>query len=55
MPLQSSGPISLSDIAQEFDNGSPYSLSEFYGVAPGIPSSGTIRMSHFYGASNTIF
>jgi hypothetical protein len=54
MPLQSSGPISLSDIAQEFNNGSPYSLSEFYGAASGIPSSGTISMSHFYGASNLI-
>lgn len=51
MALQSSGAISLNDIATEFGGSTPHSLSEYYGVADGIPSSGTISMSQFYGAT----
>ena len=51
MGLQSSGSISLSDIAGEFGGSKPHSMSEYYGVAPGVPSSGGISMSNFYGAS----
>lgn len=54
MALQSSGAISLNDIATEFGGSTPHSLSEYYGVASGIPSSGTISISQFYGKSNTI-
>ena len=53
MGLQSSGPISLLDIANEFGGSTPHSLSEYYGVDVGIPSSGAISMSQFYDASNT--
>ena len=51
MALQSSGPISLSDIQTEFGGSNPISLSEYYGVATGVPASGTISMDDFYGTS----
>ena len=51
MTLQSSGAISLANIASEFGGSTPHSLSEYYGVAGGVPSSGTISMSQFYGTS----
>ena len=52
MTLQSSGAISLANIASEFGGSTPHSLSEYYSVASGIPSSGTISMSQFYGKSS---
>ena len=54
MPLPNSGYISLSMIAAEFKPGvaPPYYLSQFYGVAPGVPTSGLIKFSDFYGKSN---
>ncbi len=63
MALQSSGSISLAQIAAEFNDSQPHSLSEFYvggsagvtsGGAPNVPSSGTISFSQFYGASNQV-
>ena len=51
MALQSSGAISLANIAAEFGGSTPHSLSEYYGVASGVPSSGTISLSNFYGTS----
>ena len=53
MALQSSGAISLLDIAGEFGGSAPHSLSEYYGAAAGVPSSGTIRFSDFYGTSSS--
>ena len=52
MALQSSGAISLADIAGEFGGSAPHSLSEYYGVASGIPASGQISFSQFYGKAN---
>ena len=52
MALQSSGAISLNDIAGEFGGTTPHSLNEYYGVATGVPSSGTISLSDFYGTAN---
>ena len=52
MALQSSGAISLQDIQNEFGGSHPIALSEYYGVASGIPSSGQISVSQFYGASS---
>ncbi|NDH49212.1 MAG: hypothetical protein EBY41_01430 [Proteobacteria bacterium] len=58
MALQTSGAISGSQIATEFSDSSPHSLSEFYRggarVAPipannPIPTSGAIAYSNFYG------
>lgn len=54
MALQSSGSISLADIASEFGGSAPHSLSEYYGAASGIPSSGQISISQFYGKSSSI-
>jgi hypothetical protein len=54
MALQTSGAISLLDIAGEFGGSAPHSLSEYYGVATGVPSSGAIDLSDFYGTSSII-
>lgn len=51
MPLQSSGQISLSDIAGEFGGSAPHALSEYYGDG-NAPSSGEIQLAaDFYGTS----
>lgn len=52
MALPSSGPISLLDIVAEFGGTAPHSLSEYYGAAPGVPTSGPISLSDFYGKAN---
>tara|TARA_Y100000004_G_scaffold182328_1_gene228952 strand:+ start:2948 stop:3874 length:927 start_codon:yes stop_codon:yes gene_type:complete len=54
MPLPSSpNPISLQDIATEFNDAAPHSMSEFYGVgSPPTPSSGQLSFSDFHGISN---
>lgn len=61
MTLQASGSISLSDIRGEFGGSTPDTLSEYYrggGLVPdtatnaGIPTSGSIALSDFYGAAN---
>ena len=55
MALQESGSISLLDIAYEFDDAAPHSLSEFYGVATGVPTSGEITLADFYGVSSSFY
>lgn len=52
MPLPESGQLSLADIAAEFGGDAPHALSEYYGVSNGIPESGLISLSDFYGAAN---
>lgn len=55
MPIVASGPISMLNIAQEYGGGTnPISLSEYYGASPGVPTSGTISISNFYGKSSYI-
>jgi len=55
MALQSSGQIKLSEIATEFGGSAPHSLSEYYGVASGVPASGQIKLgADFYGTSNIV-
>ena len=51
MALQTTGPISLLDVATEFKDTAPHSLSEFYG-AGGAPASGSLSLSDFYGLSD---
>ena len=51
MVLQSSGAISLANIQTEFGGSNPIAISEYYGAASGIPSSGTIAFNNFYGKS----
>lgn len=52
MSLPTSGQISLNDIQTEFGGSNPINISEYYGIAGGIPTSGQIKISDFYGASN---
>ncbi len=63
MPLPSSGEITLAQIAAEWNDSQPHSLSEFYaggsagvtsGGAPNVPSSGLIDFNDFYGAANQV-
>ena len=49
MALQSSGAISLADVQTEFGGSNPIGIDEYYGVAAGIPASGTISLANFYG------
>jgi hypothetical protein len=49
--LQSSGAISLNDVQTEFGGSNPIAISEYYGVAAGVPASGTIALDDFYGTS----
>jgi len=51
MALQSSGAISLLDVQNEFGGSNPIGINEYYGVAAGVPSSGTISLYDFYGKS----
>jgi len=50
MALQTSGAISLLNIANEFGGAAPHSISEYRGV-DGTPASGAISFSNFYGKS----
>lgn len=54
MALPVSGPISLGDVEGEFGGAPPTSISEYYDAAAGVPSSGTIALSDFYGTQATI-
>ena len=54
MALPSSGPISLLDIQNEFGGTNPIGINEYYGVASGVPASGTISFDDFYGTSASI-
>lgn len=51
MTLQGSGQISISQMRDEYALGNPISMSSFYGKN-GLPGSGQIRFSDFYGKSN---
>lgn len=51
MALPSSGPISLGQIQTEFGGSAPTAISEYYGKASGIPSSGAISLGNFHGKS----
>lgn len=63
MALPSSGVLTLNDIQTEFGGTNPIDLSEYYrggGLVPdtalnaGIPTSGVISVTDFYGATNLI-
>ncbi len=63
MALPSSGVLTLNDIQTEFGGTNPIDLSDYYrggGLVPdtagnaGIPTSGAISVSDFYGATNVI-
>ena len=48
MTTPCSGPISFSNIQTEFGGAHPIRMTEYYGVAAGVPGSGAIALSHFY-------
>jgi hypothetical protein len=50
MALQSSGPISLLDIQNEFGGSAPIGINEYYGAGD-APSYGEISIGEFYGSS----
>jgi hypothetical protein len=52
MALPSSGAISLLDVQNEFGGSNPIGINEYYGVAAGVPGSGTISLADFYGKSS---
>lgn len=50
MAIKSSGPISFFDIVSEFGGIPPHGLSEYYGVAAGVPAVGNpLSINQFYG------
>lgn len=51
MTLPSSGPLSIQQIADE--SGRARNMAAFYGAFSGIPTSGQISISQFYGKSNS--
>lgn len=54
MALQTTGAISLGDVEGEFGGSAPTSLSEYYSADTGVPASGEISLSDFYGTSNRV-
>ena len=55
MALQSSGSISLSDIATEFGGTPPHSMSEYFGQGNAPGNGNAIGLGlHFYGTSNRV-
>lgn len=48
------GTASMLDIQNEFGGSAPISLSEYYGAASGVPTSGTISINDFRGKSNLL-
>lgn len=55
MVLQSSGAISLANVQTEFGGSNPIGINEYYGVAAGVPASGTISLANFYGKASGAF
>jgi hypothetical protein len=60
--LPASGPLSLLDLATEFGGSAPHSIDEYYrggslvpntSINAGVPVSGQISLSNFYGASSS--
>jgi hypothetical protein len=53
MTLPASGALSFSQIQTEFTGSNPIAMTEYYGRG-GLPASGVIKVSDFYGKSNGI-
>ena len=64
MAVPSSGTISIQDLVDEFGGSTPHAMSEYYRggsevpnvpANSGIPTSGTLALSDFYGAVDAVF
>lgn len=55
MTLQSSGAITFTDLQTEFGDVNPISLSEYYALVTGLPTSGAISLSNFYGKKFIVY
>lgn len=55
MTLQASGAISFTDLQTEFGDVNPISLSEYYALVSGLPSSGAISLNDFYGKKFIVY
>lgn len=53
MALPNNGLLTFQMVIAEFGRPNNKSLSQYYGVAPGIPTSGELSLSMFYGKSNS--
>ena len=53
MAIQNTGQIKITDVSGEFGGSAPHALSEYYGAATGVPNSGQIALSDFYGTSDS--
>lgn len=53
MALPASGILTIEDIANEFGGVVPHDLSEYYGADTGVPTTGELAISDFYGTSST--
>ena len=49
MTIKSSGSLSFTEITDEFGVATPVAMSNYYGLDAGIPNSGPIKFSDFYG------
>jgi hypothetical protein len=49
MVIPSSGALSFDNVQTEFGGSNPISLTEYYGLENGVPTSGTISLSNFRG------
>lgn len=64
MALPSSGQLSINDIVGEFGGSAPHALSEYYrggslvpdsAINSGVPTSGQIKITDFYGAADQLW
>lgn len=54
MPILPQTNLSMQDIQDEFTGSHPISLSEYYGAADGVPTSGQISIGDFRGKENWV-
>lgn len=52
MPIKSSGSLGANEIQAEFGDTGDFVINEYYGAAAGLPTSGQIAWSDFYGKSS---
>lgn len=51
MTIKTSGALGMDEIAAEYNGTAPHSIQDYFG-APGLPASGALAFSDFYGKSD---